>query len=138
KESSKSAVIDADSLNRQNSSVKSVSFCSTKVNTNNKHPGMQIPTFDTLKPYTPEGLNLKQLGLFMDKTFSGRLNEEKIKPIRDMWPRKLVLKGVASEGDAQRAIDLGLDGIIVSNHGGRQLDAGQSAIKPLASIAEKY
>ena len=49
KESSKSAVIDADSLNRQNSSVKSVSFCSTKVNTNNKHPGMQIPTFDTLK-----------------------------------------------------------------------------------------
>lgn len=96
------------------------------------------PTFDTLKPYTPEGLNLKQLGLFMDKTFSGRLNEEKIKPIRDMWPRKLVLKGVASEGDAQRAIDLGLDGIIVSNHGGRQLDAGQSAIKPLASISEKY
>jgi L-lactate dehydrogenase (cytochrome) len=96
------------------------------------------PTFETLKPYTPKGLNLKQLGLFMDKTFSGRLNEEKIKPIRDMWPRKLVLKGVASEEDAQRAVDLGLDGIIVSNHGGRQLDAGQSAIKPLTTIASKF
>ena len=96
------------------------------------------PTFETLKPYTPKGLNLKQLGLFMDKTFSGRLNEEKIKPIRDMWPRKLVLKGVASEEDAQRAVDLGLDGIIVSNHGGRQLDAGQSAIKPLTAIAAKF
>ena len=96
------------------------------------------PTFETLKPYTPKGLNLKQLGLFMDKTFSGRLNEEKIKPIRDMWPRKLVLKGVASEEDAQRAVDLGLDGIIVSNHGGRQLDAGQSAIKPLTVIASKF
>jgi len=96
------------------------------------------PTFETLKPYTPKGLNLKQLGLFMDKTFSGRLNEEKIKPIRDMWPRKLVLKGVASEEDAQRAVDLGLDGIIVSNHGGRQLDAGQSAIKPLTDIAAKF
>ena len=96
------------------------------------------PTFETLKPYTPKGLNLKQLGLFMDKTFSGRLNEEKIKPIRDMWPRKLVLKGVASEEDAQRAVDLGLDGIIVSNHGGRQRDAGQSAIKPLTDIAAKF
>ncbi len=96
------------------------------------------PNFETLRPYMPKGLNLKQLGAFMDQTFSGRLNEEKIKPIRDMWPGKLVLKGVASEVDAQRAIELGLDGLIVSNHGGRQLDAGQSAIKPLTTIAEKY
>jgi L-lactate dehydrogenase (cytochrome) len=96
------------------------------------------PNFETLRPYMPKGLNLKQLGLFMDQTFSGRLNEEKIKPIREMWPRKLVLKGVASDADAERAIKLGLDGIIVSNHGGRQLDAGQSSIKPLTSIAAKY
>ena len=96
------------------------------------------PNFETLKPYMPKGLDLKQLGKFMDETFSGRLNEEKIKPIRDMWKGKIVLKGVASEEDTQKAIKLGLDGIIVSNHGGRQLDAGQSTIKPLVSIAEKY
>ncbi|MBU2951024.1 alpha-hydroxy-acid oxidizing protein [Tamlana agarivorans] len=96
------------------------------------------PNFETLKPYMPPGLDLKQLGKFMDQTFSGRLNEEKIKPIRDMWKGKLVLKGVASEFDAQEAIRLGLDGIIVSNHGGRQLDAGESTIKPLSTIAEKY
>ena len=96
------------------------------------------PTFDTLKPYTPEGLNLKQLGQFMDKTFSGRLNEERIKPIRDKWKGKLVLKGVASEQDAQDAIRLGFDGIIVSNHGGRQLDAAQSTISSLPEIAAKY
>lgn len=96
------------------------------------------PNFETLRPYMPKGLNLRQLGAFMDQTFSGRLNEEKIKPIRDMWPGKLVLKGVASNADAERAIALGLDGIIVSNHGGRQLDAGQSSIKPLTSIAAKY
>ena len=96
------------------------------------------PTFETLKPYTPEGLNLKQLGKFMDKTFSGRLNEEKIKPIRDMWKGKLVLKGVATESDAELAIKMGFDGIIVSNHGGRQLDAGESTIRPLTRIAEKY
>lgn len=97
-----------------------------------------IPGFANLLPYMPKGLDLNQLGKFMDETFSGRLNEEKIKPIRDMWKGKLVLKGVASHYDAEQAIRLGIDGIIVSNHGGRQLDAGESSIKPLTSIAEKY
>jgi L-lactate dehydrogenase (cytochrome) len=96
------------------------------------------PGFANLKPYMPENINLKQLGLFMNETFSGRLNEEKIKPIRDMWKGKLVLKGVASEADTERAIKLGLDGIIISNHGGRQLDAGQSTIKLLPDIKAKY
>jgi len=96
------------------------------------------PNFETLKPYMPKGLDLKQLGKFMDQTFSGRLNEEKIKPIRDMWQGKLVLKGVANEADAEKAIRLGIDGVIVSNHGGRQLDAGESTIRPLSRIAEKY
>lgn len=96
------------------------------------------PTFETLKPYTPEGLNLKQLGAFMDKTFSGRLNEERIKPIRDKWKGKLVLKGVASERDTEDAIRMGFDGIIVSNHGGRQLDAAQSTLRSMQAIAEKY
>lgn len=97
-----------------------------------------IPGFANLLPYMPKGLDLKQLGKFMNDTFSGRLNEEKIKPIRDMWKGKLVLKGVASHYDAEQAIRLGIDGIIVSNHGGRQLDAGESSIKPLKTIAEKY
>ncbi len=96
------------------------------------------PNFETLRPYMPKNLNLKHLGLFMDKMFSKRMNEEKIAPIRDMWKGKIVLKGVATEADAEKAIKLGLDGIIVSNHGGRQLDAGESTIKPLTRIAEKY
>ena len=96
------------------------------------------PGFETLKPYMPKNLDLKQLGKFMDQTFTGRLNEEKIKPIRDMWKGKLVLKGVANEADVEKAIGLGIDGVIVSNHGGRQLDAGESSIKPLTRIAKKY
>lgn len=96
------------------------------------------PNFETLKPYMPKGLDLAQLGKFMDATFSGRLNEEKIKPIRDMWKGKLVLKGVANEADVDKALKLGIDGVIVSNHGGRQLDAGESTIAPLTRIAKKY
>lgn len=93
-----------------------------------------VPSFATLKPYLPKGLDMKQLGAFMDKTFSGRLNQERIAAIRDQWKGKLVIKGVASAEDAQLAVDLGLDGIIVSNHGGRQLDAGESAVKSLSDL----
>lgn len=66
------------------------------------------------------------------------LNEDKISAIRDKWKGKIVLKGVASEEDTRLAIKLGLDGIIVSNHGGRQLDARHSSIKSLEPIVEKY
>ncbi|HET9826487.1 MAG TPA: alpha-hydroxy acid oxidase [Chitinophagaceae bacterium] len=96
------------------------------------------PTFATMKPYMPKGMDMQQLGLFMNKTFSGRVNEERIKPIRDMWKGKLILKGVASEEDTEMAVRLGFDGIIISNHGGRQLDAGQSAIKSLLPIVKKF
>jgi len=96
------------------------------------------PSFATMKPYMPKGLNMQQLGQFMNQTFSGRLNEQKISAIRDKWKGKLVIKGIASEEDTEMAIKLGLDGIILSNHGGRQLDPGQSTIKTLAPIVEKY
>lgn len=93
-----------------------------------------IPNFATLKPYLPEGLDMKQLGAFMNRTFSGRLNKERIAAIRDQWKGKLVIKGIASSEDAQMAVDLGLDGMVVSNHGGRQLDSGESAVKSLADL----
>jgi L-lactate dehydrogenase (cytochrome) len=96
------------------------------------------PAFQVLKPYMPKGMNMHHLGLFMNKTFNGRLNEEKVAAIRDRWKGKLVLKGIVNEADVERSIQLGIDGIIVSNHGGRQLDAGQSAIHSLKRIAEKY
>jgi L-lactate dehydrogenase (cytochrome) len=96
------------------------------------------PEFKTMKPYLPKGLSMKHLGLFMNKTFSGRLNPAKIKAIRERWKGKLVVKGVVTEEDAETALGLGVDGFIVSNHGGRQLDAGQSTIKPLTELAKKF
>jgi L-lactate dehydrogenase (cytochrome) len=96
------------------------------------------PNFATLKPYMPKGLNMSQLGQFMNKTFAGRLNADKIAPIRDRWKGKLILKGCATVEDADMAVSLGFDGLLVSNHGGRQIDAGQSAIKSLSPIVDKY
>jgi L-lactate dehydrogenase (cytochrome) len=96
------------------------------------------PSFEILKPYMPKKLNLGQLAKFMDDTFSGRLNEEKIKKIRDLWKGKLVLKGAESVQDIEMACQLGLDGVIVSNHGGRQVDVGQATIDSISTIAPLY
>lgn len=96
------------------------------------------PEFKTMKPYMPKGLNLKQLGAYMNQTFDGKLTLDKLKAIRDQWKGKLILKGVASIEDAETSVQLGLDGIIVSNHGGRQLDAAESSIHSLQKIIPAY
>ena len=96
------------------------------------------PSFEILKPYMQKNLNLNQLAKFMDATFSGRLNEDKIKRIRDLWKGKLVLKGAESIHDVEKAYQLGLDGVIISNHGGRQVDVGQATIESLNTIVPLY
>ncbi len=96
------------------------------------------PSFASLKPYTPKGLNLTQLGEFMNKTFDGRLSERKIVEVREQWEGNLIIKGIVNPKDVEVALKLGIDGIIVSNHGGRQLDAGESSIKPLRSLAREF
>lgn len=96
------------------------------------------PNFETLKPYMPKNLSLNQLAKFMDSTFDGRLNEEKIKRIRDLWKGKLVIKGTESLHDIKKAVDLGFDGVIISNHGGRQVDAGQATIDSFRTIYPIY
>ncbi|QEC53526.1 L-lactate dehydrogenase (cytochrome) [Anseongella ginsenosidimutans] len=97
-----------------------------------------IPEFATLKKYMDNKMDMSQLGKFMNKTFNGRINSEKIAAIRDKWKGKLVVKGIVSEEDIQKCIALGADGIIVSNHGGRQIDAGESSIRSLQCLAGKY
>lgn len=96
------------------------------------------PDFEVLKPYMPDNLSLEKLGQFMGQVFSTRITEAKITAIRDRWQGKLVLKGLVNGADIEAAIRLGADGVIVSNHGGRQLDAGEPTIKPLVRVAEKY
>jgi L-lactate dehydrogenase (cytochrome) len=96
------------------------------------------PNFEVLKPYMPKNLNLNQLAKFMDQTFSGKLDQDKIKKIRELWKGKLVIKGVESLHDIEKAYQLGLDGVIVSNHGGRQVDVGQATIDSLRTLVPKY
>lgn len=100
--------------------------------------GAGAPEFQTMKEYIPSGLNMKHLAQFMNKTFSGRLNRTKISTIRDQWKGNLIIKGIVNPEDAELAVELGLDGLIVSNHGGRQLDRGQSTIKSMQLLVPQF
>ena len=68
--------------------------------------------------------------------FDPKLDWDKIRAIRDMWGGKLILKGILDAEDARMAADFGADAIIVSNHGGRQLDGALSSIRMLPEILE--
>ena len=97
-----------------------------------------IPRFATVEPYLPRGLSLRHLGEFMNRTFDGRLSPDRIARIRDQWPGRLVVKGVVHHRDAEHALRLGVDGIIVSNHGGRQIDVGPATVTSLEPLAEAF
>jgi (S)-mandelate dehydrogenase len=64
------------------------------------------------------------------------LNWDDIKIFRDMWPGILMLKGINRPDDAMRAVSAGVDGIVVSNHGGRNMDSAAATIDMLPEIAE--
>jgi L-lactate dehydrogenase (cytochrome) len=72
----------------------------------------------------------------VNRQFDPAATWEDIGWFRDMWPGPLVVKGILDPDDARRAVDLGAAAVIVSNHGGRQLDGAPAAIRALPSVVE--
>ncbi|MEC7211144.1 MAG: alpha-hydroxy acid oxidase [Pseudomonadota bacterium] len=68
--------------------------------------------------------------------FDPRLSWEDVAEIRRMWDGKVILKGILDAEDARQAVNVGADAIVVSNHGGRQLDGATSSIKALPAIVD--
>jgi L-lactate dehydrogenase (cytochrome) len=77
-----------------------------------------------------------QLGAWTAEQFDPSLDWGKIAKIKEMWGGKVILKGILDAEDAKMALKVGADAIIVSNHGGRQLDGAMSSIKMLQSILD--
>ena len=96
------------------------------------------PEMETLKPYMPKNMPTDELAAFMNKTVMGRVDIEGLKPIRDHWQGPLVIKGLINERDVASAVSLGADAVVVSNHGGRQLDVGEAPVDPTLRITQKY
>ncbi|MGA0541141.1 alpha-hydroxy acid oxidase [Neotabrizicola sp. VNH66] len=78
--------------------------------------------------------DLAKLTAWTNEQFDPQLDWSKVVRLRDQWKGKFVLKGVLDAEDAQMAVDAGADAIVVSNHGGRQLDGALSTIRALPAI----
>jgi len=80
--------------------------------------------------------DLSSLSSWTNQQFDPTLDWDDVKWVRDQWKGKLILKGILDPEDVEPAIASGADAIIVSNHGGRQLDGALSAIRALPAIVE--
>ncbi|MCP5149233.1 MAG: alpha-hydroxy-acid oxidizing protein [Ectothiorhodospiraceae bacterium] len=87
-------------------------------------------------PYTTAGASAEDVATFVAQQTRASLTWEDIARFRELWPRHLVIKGIMRTDDALRAADAGVDGIIVSNHGARQLDRAPASIDVLPAIVD--
>ncbi|MEM7537824.1 MAG: alpha-hydroxy acid oxidase [Chloroflexota bacterium] len=94
-----------------------------------------LPRLRTVEKYA-EATNIRNAARFVGEEFGGTLSWEYLQRVRDLWDGPIVLKGILHPSDAETAISMGIDGIGVSNHGGRQFDAAPAAIDVLPTIAE--
>ena len=89
-----------------------------------------------MAPAMPNGAGLKQFQAWVARNFDPSVTYKDIEWLRGHWKGKLVLKGITDPGDAARAAQEGMDGIVVSNHGGRQLDGSLSSIAALPAVRD--
>lgn len=104
------------------------------------HPGWMarilkngFPPFPNLEPFIPEAdRNLFGVARWCAKHHRSAISWQNIETIRSLWPRKLIIKGVQHEDDLKMCIDADADGVVLSNHGGRQLDRAVSPVELIA------
>ena len=93
-------------------------------------------TFGNLAGHVKGMDNVNSLGVWIQNQFDPALSWKDVEWIKSIWPGKLILKGILDPDDAKTAVKLGADGIVVSNHGGRQLDGAPSSISALPKVAD--
>lgn len=91
-------------------------------------------TFRNIVGHAKGVTDLANLSTWTNEQFDPKLDWQKVIRIRDQWKGKFILKGVLDPEDAKMALDVGADALIVSNHGGRQLDGALSSIRMLPQI----
>jgi len=93
-------------------------------------------TFGNLEKAVPGARSPAAFKEWVDAQFDPSVTWDDIAWVRERWPGRLVVKGVLDPEDARRAADAGVDGLIVSNHGGRQLDSVPSTARALPAVAD--
>ncbi len=95
-----------------------------------------LPRLRTVEKYA-KATSIKNAARFVGNEFGGTLSWDYLKEIRDQWDGPIIVKGLLHPDDADKAIAIGIEGICVSNHGGRQLDGAPAAVDALVTIAER-
>ena len=98
-----------------------------------RHGGM--PMLETWAAYAPAGASAQEVAVFRRRQTPCVQTWRDVETLRTLWPGPLVVKGVMHSDDAVRAAELGVDGVIVSNHGGKALDRAPATIDMLAAVA---
>ena len=98
--------------------------------------GTQRRTFRNLVGHVKGVSDMRSLSAWTNEQFDPRLSWADIEWVKKQWGGKLILKGIMVPEDAQLAVDAGADAIVVSNHGGRQLDGAPSSIEALPAIVD--
>jgi L-lactate dehydrogenase (cytochrome) len=93
-------------------------------------------TFGNLAGHVKGMENVSSLAQWTNQQFDPALNWKDIEWIKKIWPGKIIIKGILDPEDAKMAVKLGADAVVVSNHGGRQLDGASSSIAALPGIAD--
>jgi L-lactate dehydrogenase (cytochrome) len=93
-------------------------------------------TFGNLEKAVPDARSPTAFRGWVDSQFDPSVTWEDIAWVREHWDGRLVVKGVLDPEDARRAADVGVDGVIVSNHGGRQLDSVPSTVRALPDVVD--
>ena len=96
--------------------------------------GTKRRTFGNLVGHVKGVSDMNSLAAWTNEQFDPRLSWEDVKWVKAQWGGKLILKGIQDVEDAKLAVQTGADAIVVSNHGGRQLDGAESSIKALPPI----
>src|SRR4051812_225167 len=94
-----------------------------------------LPGMANFEGYKFSSYGKTDIATAVGREMDAALDWESIKRIRELWPRKLLLKGVERPEDAERAASIGCDGVVVSNHGGRQLDGAAPTLDALPNVA---
>ena len=98
--------------------------------------GTRRHTFGNLVGHVKEVTNMNSLASWTNEQFDPTLSWDDVKWVKEQWGGKLILKGIQDLEDAHLAVASGADAIVVSNHGGRQLDGAPSSISALPEIAQ--